>query len=275
MWYFQKVVSNEAPLHASQADQERFFEGFLLLLATLERRRECKDLVRKMVSIFTGQRFKIVRALLKGTDIAYAREFLLLASKCQSFDTHEQKILHSLFDVVHGSPQEGLDHGWESSVIWTTEDGYRRTKERIERLGTVEVVENAKEIEEARAHGDLRENAEYKAALERRSRLQHELKALSDQFHRARIITEEDISTDTVGIGTKATLQADDGTQTAFTILGPWDADPEANILSEHSKLAQALLGKRKGNRCEFRGKHGTISRIESFLSEPVSSRKP
>ena len=277
LWYFQKVVSGEAPLHSAQADQERFFESFLLLLSTLERRRECKDLVRKMVVFFTGQRFKIVRDLLKGTDIAYAREFLLLASKCQSFDTHEQKILRSLFEVVHGSGPKEQDHGWESSVIWTTEEGYRQAKERIQRLGTVEVVENAREIEAARAHGDLRENAEYKAALERRSRLQHELKDLSDQFHRARIITEDDISTDTVGIGTKVTLQSEDGTHISFTILGPWDANPEANILSDHSKLAQSLLGKRKGNHCEFRGKNVTISRIDSFLSEQAMSptRKP
>lgn len=266
LWYFQKVVSDDAPLHSTQADHERFFESFLLLLATLERRRECKDLIRKMLSLFTGQRFKIVRNLLKGTDIAYAREFLLLASKCQSLDTHEQKILHSLFDVVHGTPGKEQEHGWESSVVWTTEEGYRRAKERIQHIGTVEVVENAREIEAARAHGDLRENAEYKAALERRSRLQHELKALSDQFNRARIITVDDISTNTVGVGTKVTLQSHDGTQTVFTILGPWDADPEENILSDHSKLAMSLLGKKKGSRCEFRGESVTITRIESFF---------
>jgi transcription elongation factor GreA len=276
LWYFQKVVSDDAPLNSTQADQERFFESFLLLLATLERRRECKDVVRKMLSLFTGQRFKIVRNLLKGTDIAYAREFLLLASKCQSLDTHDQKILHSLFDVVHGIPGKGQEHGWESSVVWTTEEGYRQVKERIQHIGTVEVVENAREIEEARAHGDLRENAEYKAALERRSRLQHELKALSDQFNRARIITTDDISTDTVGIGTKVTLESESGTKTVFTILGPWDANPEENILSDHSKLAQSLLGKGKGSLCEFRGESVTIARIESFLPEQpaVTSRK-
>ena len=276
LWYFQKTVSEEAPLHATQADRERFFEGFLLLLSTLERRRECKDLVRKMLSLFTGQRFLIVRDLLKGTDLAYAREFLLLSSKCQSLDTQDQKTLRSLFEVVHGSSGGEQDHGWEPSVIWTTEEGYRQARERIQHIGTVEVVENAREIEAARAHGDLRENAEYKAALERRACLQHELKALSDQFNRARIITEDDISANTVGVGTKVTLQAQDGTKTVFTILGPWDANPDINILSDHSKLAQNLLGKKKGNHCEFRGESVTIVKIESFLPEQpaAASRK-
>lgn len=266
LWYFLKVISDEAPLFRTQADKERFFECFLILLSTLEKRRECRDLAKKMHSIFTGQRFKIVRDLLKDTDLAYAREFLLLASKCQSLSPHDQKILHSLVEVVHSTSSEEKEQTWDQSVIWTTEEGYLRVKERIKHIGTVAVVENAKEIEAARAHGDLRENAEFKAALERRSRLQHELKSLSDQFSRARIITADDISTDLVGIGTKVSLKDEKGKTIVFTILGPWDANPDANILSIHSRLAQTLLGKKVGTRFEFRGDTVTIDKIERYL---------
>jgi transcription elongation factor GreA-like protein/transcription elongation GreA/GreB family factor len=266
LWYFHKVVSDEAPFMETQADKEHFFESFLLLLATLEKHRECRETVKKMLVLFTGQRFKIVRDLLKDTDITYAREFLLLASKCQSLGTHDQKILHSLVEVVHGGPTVDREQTWDQSVIWTTEEGYRKAKDRIQHIGTVEVVENAREIEAARAHGDLRENAEYKSALERRSRLQHELKSLSDQFHRARIITVDDISTTMVSIGTKVTLKDIKGEITVFTILGPWDANPEINILSVHSKLAQSLLGKKVGNRLDVRGDPVTIDKIESYL---------
>ena len=267
IWYFQKISLDEAPLLGTQADKERFFESFLILLSTMEKHRESRDLVKKMHNLFTGQRFKIVRDLLKATDIAYAREFLLLASKCQCLGTHDQKILHSLVEVVHGEPSEERDQTWDQSVIWTTEEGYQLTKERIQRLGTVEAVENAKEIEEARAHGDLRENAEFKAALERRSRLQHELKTLSDQYSRARIITSDDISTKVIGIGTRVSLKDAKGHVDVFTILGPWDADPDKNILSIHSKLAQLLIGKKVGNRFEFRGGTVAIDKIESYLS--------
>ena len=266
LWYFHKVASDEAVLLGTHVDKEHFFESFLILLSMLEKRRESRDLVKKMHTLFTGERFKIVRALLKDTDIAYAREFLLLASKCQSLGPHDQSILHSLVEVVHGGTTEEREQTWDQSVIWTTEEGYRQAKERIQHLGTVEVVENAREIEEARAHGDLRENAEYKAALERRSRLQHELKALSDQFNRARIITADDISTNVIGVGAKVSLKDSKGVIIAFTILGPWDANPEENILSVHSKLAQTLIGKKLGNRFEFRGDTVTIDKIESYL---------
>ena len=92
----------------------------------------------------------------------------------------------------------------------------------------------------ARSHGDLRENAEFKAALERRDRLQGELKFLSEQLNRARIITRQDISTEEAGIGAVVECRNDKGQTVVYTLLGPWDADPEKNILSFQSKLAPA-----------------------------------
>jgi transcription elongation factor GreA len=265
LWYFQKVMSGDASLMGSQADKERFFESFLILLSTLEKHRDYRDLTKKMLSLFTGQRFKLVRAFLKDTDIVYAKEFLLLASKCHSLSPHDQKILHSLFDVVYGASTASQEPLWDQSVVWTTEEGYRRAKERIQHIGTVEVVENAREIEAARAHGDLRENAEYKFALERRARLQNDLKRLSDEFNRARVITPDDIRTETVGIGSAISLKNKKGETTVFTILGQWDADPDKNILSIHSKLAQTLLGKREGDHVDVRGESMMISKIESY----------
>lgn len=264
LWYFQKVSSNDAPLMNTQKDIERFFESFLLLMSTMERRKDEREFVKKMYNILTGQRFQIVRDFLKNTDVVYAREFLLLASKCHSLTPHDQNILKSLVDVVHKEVSVGSSFD-DESVIWTTEESYLRTKERIMHIGTVEVVENAKEIEAARAHGDLRENAEYKAALERRSRLQNELKQLSDQFNHARIISPTEVSIDAVGIGTKVTMKKKSGKEISYTILGPWDADAEKNILSRNSKLAQTLLGKEVGNSFEFLGEPVTVAKIERY----------
>lgn len=272
VWYFQKVNCDGEDVHVSQKLKERLFEGFLLLLCSLERKKEHRDLVKRMLSLFTGQRFKIVREFLKDTDVVYAREFLLIASKCHSLTPHDQNILRSLVDVVHGE-RTGDSSVAESSVVWTTAEGFERVKERIRHIGTVEIVENAREIEAARALGDLRENSEYKFALERRSRLQNELKQLSDQFHKARVITPDDITTDKVGVGTIAYLKDSQGGEQVFTILGPWDADPDKNILSLQSKVAQDLFGKKVGSRFEFRGEPVTITRIESYLGRQVAKR--
>jgi len=265
LWYFQKIVSKEARLMTTQRDQERFFESFLLLLSSYEHRSGCRDIVKKMHNLLTGQRFKIVREVLKNSDNAFAQEFLLLASKCHSIAKHNQKILRSLVEVVHGTktPSEPTA---DPSIIWTTDEGYQKVKEQIKHLGTVEIVDNAKEIEAARALGDLRENAEFKSAIERRSRLQNKLKTLSDQFHHARIITPDDITLDVVGVGNRVELQNEKGERVEFSILGPWDANPDEQILSAQSKLAQTLVGKRVDDEFTFRNEKVTIKKIESCL---------
>jgi transcription elongation GreA/GreB family factor len=127
-------------------------------------------------------------------------------------------------------------------------------------------VENAREIEVARAHGDLRENAEFKAALEKRDRLQSELKFLSEQLHRARILTREDISTEEVGIGTIVDCVNKKGDKITYTFLGPWEADPDRNILSFQSKLAQQLKGLTVKDTFTTQGEQYTITAIRSFL---------
>jgi transcription elongation factor GreA len=266
LWYFQKVEARDAPLMNTREFYEKFFEAFLILLHALERKKNEKELVKKMCSILTASRFSVVRELLKETSTVYAKEFLLLASKCHSLTAHDQKILQSLVSVVHGKEFEEKASEDTSTTIWTTEEGYRKAQERILQIGTVEVVENAREIEVARALGDLRENAEYKAALEKRSRLQSELRQLSEQFTQARIITAHDISTDCVGVGSKVTLKKETGKEASYIILGQWDADPEKNIISLQSKIAQNLVGKKRGNSFEFMGEPVTVTKIESYI---------
>ena len=140
------------------------------------------------------------------------------------------KILRSLTEVVHPSlappkQRRGVKEDDQNEEIWTTEEGYLKVQERIRQIGTVEMVENAREIEAARALGDLRENSEFKFAQERRTRLQSELKTLSSQLNRARIITPDDIHMDEVGIGNTVNVKDSKGNKTLYTILGPWDTD--------------------------------------------------
>jgi transcription elongation GreA/GreB family factor len=133
-------------------------------------------------------------------------------------------------------------------------------------MSEVEVVDNAREIEAARALGDLRENSEYKFALERRSRLQAELKMLSDALSQARIITPEDISAETAGVGNIVEIEDSQGTRSSYTLLGPWDADPDKNILSMQSKLAQAMCGHGVGESFEHQGETMTVKSLNNYL---------
>lgn len=271
VWYFQKIIDDKGEIpYGDDAGRHLFFEHFFILYAALESRPEEKDLLKKMYNLLSAKRYALVRDLLKGTTLNYAKELLLLISKCQTLSDHDVKILRSLTEVVHPSlaaPKSKKEEQEEDQEeIWTTEAGYLKIQERIKHIGCVEVVENAREIEAARALGDLRENSEFKFAQEKRARLQSELKTLSDQFGKARIITPNDIHPSEVGIGSVVSVVNPAGKEITYTILGPWDADVDKNILSINSKLAQAMLGKKAGSSFKFRDEQFKILNVKSYL---------
>lgn len=260
VWYFQKLVDEEKsdiPFQNTEG-RNQFFEAFFILFSALEGQPSYRELLKKMYGILSAKRYALVRKLLQETSLPLAKEFLLLASKCQTLTGHDMKILRSLTEVVHPSlapPKQSREAKGdeEEEEIWTTEEGYFKIQDRIRQIGTVEVVENAREIEAARALGDLRENSEFKFAQERRARLQSELKTLSSQLNRARIITPDDIHVNEVGVGSTVQVLDSKGKQVSYKILGPWDADPDKNILSFNSKFAQTMIGKKKEEKFSFR----------------------
>lgn len=270
VWYFQKAINSDASLPF--CDKEglcRLFESFLILYHFLEQDNKYRDLLKKMHTILSGNRYACVRSILQDTSLAYTKEILLLATKCQTLSDHDIKILQSLAEVVHPSLNEKSKkrQSYDNNVIWTTNDGYQKIKERIKEIGTVETVENAKEIEAARALGDLRENSEYKFALEKRNRLQAELKLLSTQLNKARILTKEDINCEEVGVGVVVNVRSSNGQEDHYTILGPWEADPDNNIFSFQSKFAQTIEGCRVGDSFSLKGEQYEILALESFIS--------
>jgi transcription elongation GreA/GreB family factor len=244
----------------------------------MEFKPEYRDLSKKMYMVITGKRYAIIRQLIEGTDLEFINEFLLLISKCQSLTDTDLKNLRALAAVVHPSLRnaktQSSNQQLDGNILWTTEEGYLRTQERIRTIGTTEIVANAREIEAARALGDLRENSEYKFALEKRSRLQGELKTLSEQLHRARVITPQDVTSDEVGIGSVVDVVDSRGSKVVYTILGPWDADPENNVLSFQSKFVQSMLGAKKGDSFNFRDEENKILDLRTIF-DAKAQKKP
>jgi transcription elongation GreA/GreB family factor len=149
-------------------------------------------------------------------------------------------------------------------VSW---DSLERRKNEYHELVERKIPANSKEIAVARSYGDLRENHEYKAAKEMQKLLMRHKAELEDQLVRARGTDFSNPRIDVAGIGT--IVQATDlETQQAehFTILGAWDSDPEHNVVSYLSPVAQSLLGHKVSDEVEFEI-HGVIHRhrIESI----------
>lgn len=273
IWYFQTVINEEDSSlpYSGKEGHCQIFDAFLVLLSKIESKPEYKELTKKMYMMLSGKRYELVRTIFQGASLDFVKEFLLLASKCHTLSDHDMKTLRSLAAVVH--PSLGKDTPKErdiveESVIWTTEEGLRKVQEKVKHIGTVEVVENAREIEAARALGDLRENSEYKFAQEKRARLQGQLKHLSDQIKHARVISKEDIDLDKVGVGNIVEVVDSQGNKSEYTILGPWEADPDNNVLSFQSQLAKTMRGCKKGESFQFKEEKLRVNKIGSFFDK-------
>lgn len=270
VWYFQKICKKkpgDIPF-SNKEGQCQFFEAFLILLHKIEHSSSWKDLTKKMYTMLTAKRFEVVRNLIEGTTLEFIKEFLLLVAKVHVFSDHDKKIMRSLSQVVHPSlaPSKSKSITEDDSTLWTTEDGYRQTQERVKHIATVEMVENAKEVEEARSHGDLRENSEYKFACEKRSRLQSEMKLLSKQLNAARVLTPVDIDPSFVGVGCIVAVEDPAGSTENYTILGPWEADIDNHIISYQSQMAKAMSGHKVGDSFTFRDEEYRIKDLKSIF---------
>ena len=100
-------------------------------------------------------------------------------------------------------------------------------------------------IEEARAHGDLSENAEYHAAKERQGQVEASIGDLEDRVSRAQIIDPATLSGDRIVFGATVTLLDDDDKPVRYQIVGPYEADAKIGRISYNSPLGKALIGRR------------------------------
>jgi transcription elongation factor GreA len=106
-------------------------------------------------------------------------------------------------------------------------------------------------IEEARAHGDLSENAEYHAAKERQGQVEASIADLEDKVSRAQIIDPTTLSGDKVIFGATVTLLDEDDKPVRYQIVGPTEADAKSGRISYSSPLGRALIGKKADDEIE------------------------
>jgi transcription elongation factor GreA len=143
---------------------------------------------------------------------------------------------------------EELDPVAGARQLFMTAPGQARLKEEYERITSVEMPDNAREIARAREFGDLRENAEYHAAREKQALLQAKADSIKSDLARAVLITPEVVRMDAVSVGTRVKLRDREGQGHAYTLLGPPDIDPARGVINYLTPLGQALMGARPGD---------------------------
>jgi transcription elongation factor GreA len=135
-----------------------------------------------------------------------------------------------------------------------TKAGADALKRELKHIKSVERPKNVKDIEVAREHGDLRENADYHAAKERQSHLAGRMEFIEDRLARAEIIDVAKLSGDRVVFGATVKLEdTDSGAKTQYIIVGEVEADLKAGRLSITSPIARGLIGREVGDTVKIR----------------------
>ena len=131
--------------------------------------------------------------------------------------------------------------------LYLTEEGLDELKKELDELIQVKRPEVITALKDARAQGDLSENAEYDAARTEQAIVESRIKELEVMLERAVIITKVD--TDVVSIGTKVTLEyVDDEEEEEYSIVGSSEVDPFTNKISNESPIAKAIMGLKVGS---------------------------
>ncbi|HXC55263.1 MAG TPA: transcription elongation factor GreA [Rhizomicrobium sp.] len=142
-----------------------------------------------------------------------------------------------------------------------TAAGYKALEDEVNQLKNVDRHEIIKAIAEARAHGDLSENAEYHAAKEKQSFIEGRVMELEDQIGRAEVIDVLKMTGTTVKFGATVTLVDEDSDEKRkYQIVGDVESDAKHGRISLSSPIARALIGKGKGDTVEVATPGGSRS---------------
>lgn len=145
-------------------------------------------------------------------------------------------------------------------------EGHAYLLKALKQLKEVERPENVEQIEEARAHGDLSENAEYHAAKERQGQIEAQIADYEDKLARAMVVDPKSLSGDKVVFGATVRLLDEDDKPVTYQIVGEVEADAKRGRISFNSPLGRALIGRLKGEEVEV----VTPSGDRSYLIDSV-----
>ncbi len=141
-----------------------------------------------------------------------------------------------------------------------TKDGLRRLEEELEHLKGTKRKEIAERIKQAKAFGDLSENAEYDDAKNEQAFVEGRILQIEQMLRNARVIDNASVPSDAVSVG--ATVRLNDlaaGSEITYMIVGSAEADPLRDRISNESPVGRALIGRKKGETVTVRVPVGTL----------------
>jgi len=146
----------------------------------------------------------------------------------------------------------------EKEIVMTYA-GLRALEDELEQLKTVKRKEVAEKIKVARGYGDLSENSEYDEAKNEQGIMEGRIALLEKMLKHARVVTEDELTTDKISVGSHVCLRDEDGEEEEYDITGSAEADPLNGKISDASPIGAAIIGHSEGEKVEITLPSGSV----------------
>ncbi len=157
-----------------------------------------------------------------------------------------------------------------ANEVYLTREGFNKLQAQLEHLKIKERQKIAKAIGEARAQGDISENAEYDAAKEAQAHNESRIAELEGKLSNVRFIENENIPTDKIFIGAIVTLEdLDNDEELTYMLVSPEEASYEENKISVFSPIGKGLLGHKEGEKIAIKIPAGTLNYKVKKIKRP------
>ena len=264
IWLAKNATSKEWN-KAGYSEQDLLTSKLILLsyltrqIANSEKASDLKATANKLSEIIFGN--DEIYKILKKSEETRVRSIWGLVTSIETEMFNDEKKAVENFIKKNFDFGESLTKKEEKTVETTnfpskllcTRKMMEKKHEEFIKLRDVELPANSKDIGEAKALGDLRENSEYQYAKDKRKELNARFATLSEQLENAKPVSRDDVNDKSIGFGTVAVLH--DNIRNAditYTIMGPWESDPDNNILNFQAPMGRALYGLAAGKNTKF-----------------------
>ena len=150
----------------------------------------------------------------------------------------------------------------EKEIVMTYA-GLRALEDELEQLKTVKRKEVAEKIKVARGYGDLSENSEYDEAKNEQGLVEGRIALLEKMLKHARVVTEDELSTDHISVGSHGRIKDEYGDEDEYYITGSTEADPVNGKISDESPIGAALIGHSVGDKVDITLPSGAVVQYE------------
>jgi transcription elongation factor GreA len=262
IWVAKNILSNTWDYYWLDYSRERLVLTFFRILNELKKIETKGNRLKNMaLEILTDNEFEGVKNIVNQSSASLLTKIYDLFKNISYIDeSHSEKLLSLIkakYPDFNATDKKISDEEWEiePEKLIVSREGYNRMQSELSRMVNVEMVTISKELAKSSdISGDVRENVEFNALMEKQTILKIAINRLDNEIKKAEIINPDTISIEKVNIGTRVFYRdGDTKTQNEYVILGPWDADYGKRVLSYRSPIAKAFLGKAVNDTVTFK----------------------